>query len=154
MQEIRRITETQSATVTALWDRMCREIPDGGPLTPAGRRNIDRYLQIASWHRDTFCLVATGTAGKPIGFVVGRLDIGDGLLPGLAGEIHELYVVPEAADAASLGIELAREAVDRLRKCGAGTIRKLVAADQPETIAFWQSEGFESDMTCLSLYRP
>ena len=154
MHEIRRITEDESAAVTELWDRMCRSVHDGGPLTPAGRTNIDRYLQIASWHRDTFCLVATAADGEPVGFVVGRLDTGDRLLPGLAGEIHELYVAPQTADRAELRVELARQAVDRLRKSGAGTIRKLTAADEPESIAFWQAEGFEPDMVCLSLYRP
>lgn len=154
MQEIRRIAEGQAAAVTELWDRMCRETPDGGPLKPAGRRHIERYLQIASWHRDTFCLVATGADGVPVGFVVGRLDIGDGLLPGLAGEIHELYVVPEAADRPELLTTLARMAVDVLRADGAGTIRKLTAADDLSTVEFWKAEGFEPDMTCLSLYRP
>ena len=153
MYQISRIEESQAAVVMELWDRMCRSVPDGGPLTPAGRRHIERYLQIASWHRDTFCLVAVSADG-PVGFVVGRLDIGDGLLPGLAGEIHELYVVAEAADREELLTTLARRAVDRLRMCGAGTIRKLVAADEPALTAFWQAEGFEPDMTCLSLYRP
>jgi acetyltransferase (GNAT) family protein len=153
MHQINRITEDQATAVMELWDRMCRSVPDGGPLEPAGRSNIERYLQIASWHRDTFCLVAVADGGEPVGFVVGRLDIGDGLLPGLAGEIHELYVVPEAADAAGLRVTLARQAVDRLRKCGAGTIRKLTAADDPESAALWQAEGFEPDMICLSLYR-
>ena len=153
MYQISRIEESQAAVVMELWDRMCRSVPDGGPLTPAGRRHIERYLQIASWHRDTFCLVAVSADG-PVGFVVGRLDIGDGLLPGLAGEIHELYVVPEAADPSELQVALARQAVDRLRKSGAGTIRKLTAADDSASVAFWQTEGFEPDMICLSLYRP
>ena len=91
--EIRRIDEDQAAAVTELWDRMCRETPDGGPLTARGRRNITRMLQIASWHHETCCLVATtgtddtddtdGTDGTDvIGFVVARLDAGDGLAAG------------------------------------------------------------------------
>lgn len=151
--EIRRIDEDQAAAVTELWDRMCREALDGGPLTARGRRNITRMLQIASWHHLTCCLVAT-TGAEVIGFVVAGIDAGDGLLPGLAGEIHELYVVPEAKRRAELLSELARQAVDRLRKCGAGTIRKLADAEDQAMIRFWQAEGFEADMTCLSLYRP
>ncbi len=151
--EIRRIDEDQATAVTELWDRMCRETPDGGPLTARGKRNITRMLQIAVWHHLTCCLVAT-TGTDVIGFVVAGLDAGDGLLPGLAGEIHELYVVPEAEHRAELLAELARQAIDRLRKCGAGTIRKLVDAEDQAMIGFWQAEGFEPDMTCLSLYRP
>lgn len=148
MYEIRRISEPQAGAVTELWDRMCRETPDGGPLTERGRRNIRRMLEIAAWHHQTCCLVVTA-ADEVVGFVVVEVDAG--LLPGLSGEIHELYVVPEVEE--SVRRELAQRAVDWLRRCGAGTVRKLVAADEPELREFWQREGFEPDMICMSSYR-
>src|SRR5690349_24142645 len=95
MIEIRRIEEHEGDLVAALWDDMCREIPDGGPLRPRGLRNLARLLGMSAWHQQAFCLVAIEGA-TIFGFVNGRLDAGDGLLPGLAGEIESLYVVPSA----------------------------------------------------------
>ena len=150
MIEISRIEPAQAATVAGLWDRMCREVVDGGPLTERGVANIDRMLQVASFHHQTTCLVAT-EAGAVLGFVVARLDPGDGLLPGLAGEVQELYVVPEAR-LDGLSGRLATAAVGWLRERGAGTVRTLVCADNAASQEFWQARGFEPDLVCLSLY--
>jgi hypothetical protein len=75
--EIRRIHQSEGGTVGDLWDRMCREVEDGGPLTERGRRNLSRMLAMSAWHRDAFCLVA-GDGVQVIGFVNGRTGIGDG----------------------------------------------------------------------------
>src|SRR5438477_2585335 len=108
--EIRRIRESEGETVGELWDRMCRETVDGGPLTEQGRRNLSRMLAMSAWHRDAFCLVAVEVAvdgavevavdgavygDRLIGFVNGRVSAEAGLLPGVLGEIDSLYVVPE-----------------------------------------------------------
>jgi hypothetical protein len=90
MTEIRRIREHEAATVTELWDRMCRETPDGGPLSARGRCSIERMLAILSWHRDTFCLAAADD-DEITGFVLGRVDDGGGLLPCRVGEVQETY---------------------------------------------------------------
>ena len=60
MTEIRRIidSEPEAEQTVELWDRMCRETPDGGPLTPRGRQNLKRMLAMQAWHRESFCLVA------------------------------------------------------------------------------------------------
>ncbi len=92
--EIRRIHQSEGDTVGDLWDRMCREVEGGGPLTERGRRDLSRMLAMSAWHRDAFCLVAVDGV-QVIGFVNGRAGIGDGLLPGILGEIDSLYVVPE-----------------------------------------------------------
>ena len=160
---IRRITQDEGAAVVDLWDRMCQAVVagfpptdphiDGGPLRPCGRRNLRRMLEIAAFHRETFCLVAVrpgaGDAGEEIvGFAMGRIDAGDGLLPGFGGEAEELY-------AADDGVRrmLAEAVVERLEAAGAQTVRCSVAADEPESQAFWAGLGFEADMVTLSRYR-
>ena len=82
--EIRRVRDGEGDALGQLWDRMCREVPDGGPLTARGARNLSRMLDVSAWHRDAFCLVAVD-GEEIVGFVNGRLDVEDGLLPGLAG---------------------------------------------------------------------
>lgn len=150
MIEISRIEPAQAPTVAALWDRMCREVIDGGPLTETGLANIDRMLQAASFHYQTTCFVAAD--GQSIlGFVLARIDPGDGLLPLLAGEVHELYVVPGARHR-GLSTDLAEAAVSWLREHGVHTIRTLVCAENKQSREFWQQQGFEPDMVCLSLY--
>ncbi|WP_067540882.1 GNAT family N-acetyltransferase [Nocardia crassostreae] len=149
--EIRRIHDSEGDTVGALWDRMCREIVDGGPLSEQGRVNLSRMLAMSAWHRDAFCLVAVDGA-RIIGFVNGRTGIEDGLLPGIGGEIYSLYVVPEERGS-GVSRGLAEAAIAHLRARGAATIRYLSCADARDDYRFWQGLGFEPDMLCLSLYR-
>jgi hypothetical protein len=149
MPEIRRVKVPEAAAVAELWDRMCRETPDGGPLSSRGRRNIERMVEISAWHRDTFCLVAV-EGDQVLGFVMGRVDIGDGLLPAVAGQIEELY---SAADG-PLNRQLVEAAVATLRqRDNLWTIRHLAAVDDPQDRELFASLGFEADMVCLSLYR-
>src|ERR1044071_3520882 len=103
MTEIRRIIddEHEAEQTVELWDRMCRETPDGGPLRPVGRANLKRMLAMQAWHRESFCLVAVDD-GNVVGFVTGRVEAGDGLLPGVVGELNERYVVPAHPDADAL----------------------------------------------------
>jgi GNAT superfamily N-acetyltransferase len=149
--EIRRIHEREGDAVGDLWDRMCRQIEDGGPLTEQGRHHLARMLAMCAWHRDAFCLVAVNGA-RIIGFVNGRISVGDGLLPGLLGEIDSLYVVPEERGN-GISRALAEAAVRLLWDHGALTIRYPSRVDAHDDHRFWQGFGFESDMVCLSLYR-
>jgi hypothetical protein len=129
---------------------MCREVPDGGPLTEAGRRNLARMLAITAWHRETFCLVAV-EGDALLGFGLGRVDAGDGLLPCVLGEMQELYVVP---DAAPVKVRLAEAVIARLRALGTSTLRVSVAADDPQEQRFWAERGFEAEMIVMSNYEP
>lgn len=149
--EIRRIDQSEGDIVGDLWDRMCREDEDGVPLAGQGRRNLSRMLAMSAWHRDAFCLVAVD-GELVIGFVNGRTDIGDGLLPGVLGEIDSLYVVPEHRHKGT-SRALAEAAVRWLRDHGAQTIRYLSSEDAHDDHRFWQALGFEPDMVCLSLYQ-
>jgi hypothetical protein len=144
---IRRITQDEGAAVAELWDRMCREVADGGPLRPCGRRNLRRMLETAAFHRDTFCLVAVRPDGGITGFGMGHLDTGDGLLPGLAGRAEERYAPDDGVRR-----RLAAAVVERLEREGAQVIRSTVAADEPAEQRFWAGLGFEADMVVLSRY--
>jgi ribosomal protein S18 acetylase RimI-like enzyme len=148
--DIRRINEGEGETVAALWDEQARTEPDGAPLPARGRRNIARMLDIAAWHERQVCLVAVDE-GRIVGFVCASVGAGSGLLPGLVGEIDALYVTPAARDRGLSG-RLAQSMVGELRKRGAGTIRNLVCIENPDAQAFWQAQGFERDMVCMSLY--
>jgi len=147
--EIRRIRDGEGTAVGHLWDRMCRETPDGGPLTERGRRNLSRMLDVSAWHRDAFCLVAFD--GEIVGFVNGRMDVEDGLLPGVAGQIDSLYVVPSSRGK-GISSALAAAAVEWLRERDARSIRCLSCVDAKTDHEFWRSLGFEADMVCLSMY--
>lgn len=149
--EIRRIRDGEGAAVGHLWDRMCQEVPDGGPLTEQGRRDLSRMLDVSAWHRDAFCLVAVDGA-EIIGFVNGRLDVEDGLLPGQSGRIDSLYVPPPLRGKGT-SRALAEAAIAWLRERGAHTLRYLSCVDATDDHGFWQSLGFEPDMVCLSSYR-
>ncbi|MGK5637685.1 GNAT family N-acetyltransferase [Streptomyces sp. URMC 126] len=148
--EIRRIHEDEGDTVAALWDRMCRETEGGDRLTEPARRNLSRMLAVSAWHRDAFCLVAV-VEGRVVGFVNGRADAGDGLLPGTLGEIDALYVVPEEC---GQGVEraLAEAAVGLLRSRDAATVRFLSPVGDRAGQRFWRDLGFEPDLVCLSRY--
>lgn len=150
MADIRRITDGEGETVAALWDEQNRTGIDGSPLSERGRRNIARMLDIAAWHEHQLCLVAVDD-GRIVGFVCVNIDAGTGLLPGLVGEIDALYVTPEAHGRGT-SAALAQAAVSELRARGAGTIHNLVCIEDDEAQAFWQAQGFERDMVCLSLY--
>jgi GNAT superfamily N-acetyltransferase len=147
--EIRRINDGEGDAVGRLWDRMCRETPDGGPLTERGRRDLSRMLDVSAWHRDAFCLVAWD--GEIVGFVNGRVSVEDGLLPGQLGLIDSLYVVPSLRGK-GISSALAVAAIEWLRERGAHTIRYLSCADAVTDHEFWRSLGFEADMVCLSTY--
>jgi len=150
MVEVRRIVEDEAAQVAALWDRMCRDAVDGGPLTERGRHNIERMLAASAEHGDGCCLVAVDE-GALVGFVCCEVSAGAGLLPGLVGEISALYVTLDARRRGTSS-RLADAAVTWLRRRGAGTVRTLVCIDAADTRRFWEQAGFAADMVCLSMY--
>lgn len=145
--EIRRIRESDAGEVVELWDRMGREVPDGGPLTEAGRGRLVWMLAALAWHRNAFALVAV-RGGAIAGFALGRVEAGDGLLPDAVGEIQELY----APGADQLRRDLADAVTARLRGCGVTTLRARVASDDSSAQEFWRGRGYEPDMVVMSMY--
>ena len=89
-------------------------------------------------------------AGRIVGYTLGRVS-GDPLLPGLAGELDDLYVAPDAPDR-SIGRRLAETAIARLRDAGAEVIWTHVDTNDEKAQAFWAALGFKGDMVRFSLY--
>lgn len=150
MAEIRWIKDGEGETVAALWDEQNRTGIDGAPLSERGRRNIARMLDIAAWHERQLCLVALED-GRLVGFACASIDVGTGLLPGLVGEIDALYLTPDARGQGT-SAALATAVVAELRARGAGVIHNLICIEDDQVQAFWQAQGFERDMVCMSLY--
>jgi GNAT superfamily N-acetyltransferase len=149
MVETNGIRVHEAETVTRLWDEMARATPDGGPLTDRGARNITRMLRASTAHPEVFCLVARD-GDDIVGFTMGQLTR-DPLLPGVGGEVHELYVVPRARGE-GVSRRLADAAIGRLRRMGAGLIWTHVCADDRDAHNFWAALGFEGDAIRFALY--
>jgi acetyltransferase (GNAT) family protein len=73
---------------------------------------------------------------------------GDPLLPGLAGELDDLYVVPDARDR-SIGRRFAETAIARLGDAGAEVIWTHVDTNDEKAQAFWAALGFKGDVVPL-----
>ena len=106
-----------------------------------------------AWHREAFCLVAVSPGDRIAGFICGRVESGDGLLPGAAGELNEQYVAPETPDADALRRRLVEAAMAHLRRAGAGrTIRCTFDIHDHDRRHLLESLGFEADMVAMSRY--
>jgi hypothetical protein len=134
---IRRIRQTEAEAVTDLWDEAA-----AGALEERGRRNIAAMLVLAAVHPRAACFVDDGLNG----FVVAEID--EGLLPGRAGRVEELY----ARGDAELERALAQAAVDWLWEHSVGVIRSDVALDEPGA-ELLRELGFEAEATRFGLYR-
>lgn len=147
--EIRRIRPEEAEAVVQLWDTLARETPDGGALTERGKANLKRMLAAAASHPRQQCLVAL-EGDEVIGFLVFKLS-GDELLPGVAGELEEHFVLA-CHRRRGIGRRLVESAVATLRAQGAWTITAQAAVDEPLRHAFWRDLGFEQDVLRFSIY--
>jgi ribosomal protein S18 acetylase RimI-like enzyme len=116
-------------------------------ISERGLDNLETHYRLGAVHPDVITLVAEDR-GEIVGFVDAEITHGRSL-PGVSGEIGDLYVVdaagPDVAEA------LAREAVKLLRERGAKVILHTEAADRPEREP-WESLGFEADVVRFSPY--
>jgi ribosomal protein S18 acetylase RimI-like enzyme len=117
-------------------------------ISEQGLDNLETHYRLGAVHPDQFTLVAEEEGGEIVGFVDAEIVHGRSL-PGVAGEIGDLYLAesagPEVAEA------LARAAVERLRERGARVITHTEDATRPERDP-WESLGFEADVLRFSLY--
>jgi hypothetical protein len=142
--EIRRIRQTEAEAVTELWDEAGRSAPDGGPLKERGRRNIAAMLVLAASNPSTACFVAVADDGVR-GFVMAELD--EGLLPGRAGRVEELYARGDAGTERAL----VQAALDWLGAHGVSVIRADIALGE-RGAELLESLGFQAEATRYGLY--
>jgi ribosomal protein S18 acetylase RimI-like enzyme len=75
------------------------------------------------------------------------------IMPGRAGEIEELYVIPRRGRRA-IEVALVERAVRLLQQHGATSIHVRTGVDRDEARyrAFWRQLGWANDMTIFSIY--
>jgi predicted N-acetyltransferase YhbS len=116
-------------------------------ISETGLDNLETHYRVGAAHPDLITLVAEEN-GEIVGFVDAEISRGRSL-PGLSGEIGDLYVKEEAG--AEVAAALAREAVRLLRERGAKAIFHTEDATHPEREP-WESLGFTADVVRFSLY--
>jgi ribosomal protein S18 acetylase RimI-like enzyme len=152
MAQIRPMHADEAERVRDLWMQACAEM--GTPLPEKSARQILANLQQYPAHQDVLCLVVE-EQGNLIGFLTCSVT-GHPVEPGLSGEIEELQVQANLQQKA-LQAELVRQAVVHMQAQGATSIHTRIgieeeSPEESEQRAFWQSLGWENDMTIYSIY--
>jgi ribosomal protein S18 acetylase RimI-like enzyme len=153
MAQIRNMDEREAERVRDLWLQMCAEA--GTPLLEPSAQLILANLQQYATHQAVHCYVAEEQQVL-IGFVTCSVTAHP-VMPGLTGEIEELYVQSNP-NRQEIQTELVRQAVAFMQVRGAGSIhiRIGIGEESPkegEQRAFLQALGWENDMTIYSIYR-
>jgi predicted phage gp36 major capsid-like protein len=136
--EIRRIREDEGEAVAALWQELA-----GGVVTPERQARIARMLATTAFHRDACTLVAVED-GRVTGFVLARVDTGDGLLKGGLGLVEERWPLDEP--------RLVDAAIAHLREAGVKVIRADAELDDPAEQARWRDRGWEAETVRFAIY--
>jgi hypothetical protein len=152
MIQIRTMKEQEAGRVRDLWLQMCMEA--GTSLPEKSAQIILNNLKQYASHPMVRSFVAEEEQAI-IGFVTCCV-LAHPVMPGLAGEIEELYVQP-CIHRREMKADLVQEAVNFLQEQGARSIHTQICVgeeDCPEVElrAFWQSLGWENDMTIYSIY--
>jgi hypothetical protein len=149
---VRRIRVDEARTLReltrALTLGLARRFPeDRIGISEEGLDNLETYYRLGARHQDVLVLVAEDD-GEIAGFVDAVVSRSGGL-PGVAGEVGDLWVRPDAP--AVTAEALVAGAVRELRARGAGPIFHLDDATRPAREP-WESLGFELDVVRFSLY--
>jgi Acetyltransferase (GNAT) family len=152
MALIRNMHEHEAERVRDLWLQMCAEA--GTPLPESAASLILANLKQYAAHQAVHCFVAE-EQHILIGFVTCCVT-GHPVMRGLTGEIEELYVPPDPHPQ-TVQAELVRQAVAFMKGRGARSIHTRIGIGEEspkegEQRAFWQSLGWENDMTIYSIY--
>jgi len=150
MATIRRIRADEAPLVRELYRTCVLELATRYPeerigISDAGLSNLETQFRLGAVHGDEATFVAE-VGGEPVGFVCASVIHGRAL-PGIAGEIHELY----ASGDAELELALAKQAVEWLSERGAGLIFHSEDVTHPQREP-WESLGFEADVVRFSKY--
>lgn len=152
MAQIREMHEHEAEYVRNLWLQMCAEA--GTPLGEKEAQQILANLQQYATHQEVHCFVAE-EQHLLIGFLT-CIVTGHPVMPGLSGDIEELYVQPDPHQKTTQ-TELVRQAVALMQAQGASSIHRQIgigaeSLEEGEQRTFWQSLGWENDMTIYSIY--
>lgn len=152
MAQIRNMQESEAERVRDLWLQMCAEA--GTPLPAASSQLILNNLKQYATHQMVRCCVAEEQSTL-IGFVTCAVT-SHPVMPGLTGDIEELYVQP-ASHQQEIRANLVRHAVAFMQTLGVGSIHTTICVgkgcpEEKELKAFWQSLRWENDMTIFSIY--
>ncbi len=152
MAQIRKMEEHEAERVRDLWLHMCAEA--GTPLSETSAQLILTNLKHYASHSAVHCFVAEEQHSIN-GFITCSVT-SHPVMPGLAGEIEELYVQPGIHQHETQA-NLVKQAVIFMQAQGARSIhaRSCIGKECPEEEelrAFWQSLGWENDMTIFSIY--
>jgi len=144
--------EHEAERVRDLWLQMCAEA--GTPLPEKAAQQILGNLKQYAAHEDVCCFVAE-EQHLLTSFLTGSVT-GHPVMPGLSGEIEELYV-QSGSDEQTVRAELVRQAVAFMQAQGARSVHVHIGIGDESPVegkqrAFWQSLGWENDMTIYSIY--
>jgi hypothetical protein len=136
--------------VQALWLKNCADL--GTPLLDSAARLILDNLRRTVPHPDAHCIVAV-EGGAVVGYLTCCV-MRHPVMPGLAGEIEELYVLPRRGRRV-IETALVREAVLLLKRQSVCSIHTRTGTDGDEarSRAFWRQLGWDNDMTIFSIYQ-
>ncbi|HEY6540198.1 MAG TPA: hypothetical protein VIZ18_04635 [Ktedonobacteraceae bacterium] len=155
MAQIRPMEGHEADRVRDLWLQMCAEV--GTPLPASSAQLILANLKQFADHQLVHCFVAE-EQGVISGFVTCSVQ-GHPVMPELSGEIEELYVQPiePATLRQAIQADLVKRAVAFMLARAVGSIHTRTCTgkeypEEQERLAFWQSLGWENDMTIYSIY--
>jgi len=144
--------EHEAERVRDLWLQMCAEA--GTPLPASSAQLILANLKQYATHQAVHCFVAE-EQHTLTGFITCSVTTHP-VMPGLAGEIEEVYVQPDP-HRQEVRADLVRQAVTFMQAQGVSSIHTRICVgkecpEEQELRAFWQSLGWENDMTIYSIY--
>jgi hypothetical protein len=149
MAQIRPMEEHEASRVRDLWLQMCAEA--GTSLPESSAQLILANLKQYATHQLVHCFVAE-EQHTILGFVTCSIQEHP-VMPGLSGEIEELYVQPIEAGMHHLATQadLVKQAVTFMLERGVGSIHTKTCTgkecpEEEEQRAFWQSLGWENDI--------
>ena len=148
--EIRRVHEEEAPTLRELCRHAVQRLAESYPddrygISEHGLDCLERHWRLGASHDEAFCLVAVRD-GAIVGWVDAELSRSP-TLPGVAGEIGDLYRLPGHED---VGRPLVEEAVRRLQELGASPILHMDDIRRPDPV--FDELGFERDVVRQSLY--
>ncbi len=153
MTTIREIQPVEVGTVTDLYMELWGSLAERDEDWAVGdRRPIHRWIERTTETDEAVCLVPE-IAGAIVGYLLASVSRHPAM-PGVLGELEELYVRP-GPDEDAVKRDLVEAGVAWARERDAGVIKGTVGLYAPwtaEELDFWGSMRFENDTTEVKRY--